>query len=498
MGLPSSVSFRTSQIDPTSMIPAASRQADASEDQDRFERHLDENRSKDDRKVDRRDDRRQRDRTESTRDARKSDNDTAAQKDTDETAEDTPAPAAAAVQAPVVTMAEAKTTGTDTATVKTDDAVPGLNADNLLAADKTGEAKPETAEEAAPVSAPKIADAAASKTDEKEPKEEIKTDDAVALIRPPVVAHDASKTAGVKTPKSDVKHDVAATSTPVPTTQAPLVAAAANADTNAGAPKSPTDDTDPDGGLAIKGKEGLGHEAAASMAEKSDTKTTAAQQTAPNAQTQSTAATAAATTNFAKMVAAATGGEATSVSATSGGDGNATARLTDLQNVGNNTQSQNSTTATVRIGTLPGQTTPTQVPAMTIALQVARNLQKGVNRFDIRLDPAEMGRIDVRMEVKKDGNVAAHLVVDRPETLDLLQRDSRALQQALNDAGLQANADSLDFSLRDQNAGGDARGLGADAAGTSSSSDTAATEEMNPGPIYNINLSATGGIDIRV
>src|SRR3546814_19463417 len=67
-------------------------------------------------------------------------------------------------------------------------------------------------------------------------------------------------------------------------------------------------------------------------------------------------------------------------------------------------QNQNRNTATVRIGTLPGQTTPTQVPAMAIALQMARNLQKGVNRFDIRLDPAEMGRIDVRMEVKKDGD----------------------------------------------------------------------------------------------
>ena len=73
-------------------------------------------------------------------------------------------------------------------------------------------------------------------------------------------------------------------------------------------------------------------------------------------------------------------------------------------------------TATVRIGTLPGQSQPTQVPAAAIALQMARNLQKGMSRFDIRLDPPEMGRVDVRMEVRKDGHVVAHMSVERPET----------------------------------------------------------------------------------
>lgn len=153
-------------------------------------------------------------------------------------------------------------------------------------------------------------------------------------------------------------------------------------------------------------------------------------------------------------------------------------------------------TATVRIGTLAGQSQPTQLPANAIALQMARNIQKGTNRFDIRLDPPEMGRIDVRMEVRKDGQVVAHMTVDRPETLDLLQRDARALQQALNNAGLQADSDSLNFSLRDQNDNGGERDFAG--SGDSAASPGDADTEMPLAPIYNINLATNGGVDIRI
>jgi flagellar hook-length control protein FliK len=234
------------------------------------------------------------------------------------------------------------------------------------------------------------------------------------------------------------------------------------------------------------------------MAEKSDAKSADAAQ-AGNSPSPAAAAVATTPTTFAKSASAAPGENISAISATSATDAGSPARLSDIQNIGNTSQTQTSTTATVRIGTLPGQTLPTQVPAMTIALQIARNLQKGINRFDIRLDPAEMGRIDVRMEVHRDGHVAAHLTVDRPETLDLLQRDARSLQQALSDAGLQANADSLNFSLRDQNASGNAPGFGANHANSSPASMPAAPNEgAAAGPVYNINLAANGGVDIRV
>jgi flagellar hook-length control protein FliK len=298
-----------------------------------------------------------------------------------------------------------------------------------------------------------------------------------------------------KTSTADLTKSTAAA--PVLPADAPLAAATPDkaTDTTGDQKAQPADaKTDPDAGLTIKAtKEGLGHQAAAQMADKN-----AAKDATPQTAAQTPAATAAAsapTTFAAKVAGTPSEGGVQGVTATGATDGGS-ARLTDLQNV-TGTQNQNSTTATVRIGTLPGQTQPTQVPAMTIALQIARNLQKGVNRFDIRLDPAEMGRIDVRMEVSRDGAVAAHMTVEKPETLALLQRDAGSLQQALTDSGLQANPDSLSFSLRDQNAGGNAQGSNTGGTGISPLA-AAATEETVVSPVYNVNLSATGGVDIRI
>ena len=110
---------------------------------------------------------------------------------------------------------------------------------------------------------------------------------------------------------------------------------------------------------------------------------------------------------------------------------------------------QNSNPLLARFGALPGQAQAAQVPVTSIAVHMARNLQNGINRFEIRIDPPELGRIDVKMELGKDGKVTAHMTVERLETLDLLQRDARLLERALQHAGLNADEDSLNFSLRD-------------------------------------------------
>jgi flagellar hook-length control protein FliK len=56
---------------------------------------------------------------------------------------------------------------------------------------------------------------------------------------------------------------------------------------------------------------------------------------------------------------------------------------------------------------------------------------RGKNRFEIRLDPPELGRIEVRIDVDHDGN--ARLTVDRADTYDLLRRDAAGLERALQD-----------------------------------------------------------------
>lgn len=87
-----------------------------------------------------------------------------------------------------------------------------------------------------------------------------------------------------------------------------------------------------------------------------------------------------------------------------------------------------------------------------VQVHVAKAAQSGSDKITIQLRPAELGRVEVRMEVGQDGRTTVHVTADRQDTLDLLQRDSRDLARSLQDAGLRADAGSLSFGLREQQA----------------------------------------------
>ncbi|RYE76388.1 MAG: flagellar hook-length control protein FliK, partial [Hyphomicrobiales bacterium] len=91
-------------------------------------------------------------------------------------------------------------------------------------------------------------------------------------------------------------------------------------------------------------------------------------------------------------------------------------------------------------------TQPLNMPQ--VAFEVVRQFNQGASRFLIRLDPPELGRIDVRMQVDSDGNLHARMTVERAETLDLMQRDQRSLEKALAQAGLDSSKTNLEFSLK--------------------------------------------------
>jgi flagellar hook-length control protein FliK len=92
---------------------------------------------------------------------------------------------------------------------------------------------------------------------------------------------------------------------------------------------------------------------------------------------------------------------------------------------------------------------PTYHPVVTqVAAQVAQSAADGTDRINIRLSPAELGRIDVKLDFGPDGRVQAVFAAERPQTMELLQRDARDLERALQDAGLRADSGSLSFNLR--------------------------------------------------
>ena len=135
-------------------------------------------------------------------------------------------------------------------------------------------------------------------------------------------------------------------------------------------------------------------------------------------------------------------------------------------------------------------------PIEQVALHMAKAAVDDVNRFSIELEPAGLGRVEVKMEVGHDGHVLATIAADRPQTLDMLQRDAAGLQRALQDAGLNTDGQSLSFSLRQDSgqAGGNA-GQSAGGGNQRSSDNTATVPAVASSTV---NRADDSGLDIRV
>ena len=142
---------------------------------------------------------------------------------------------------------------------------------------------------------------------------------------------------------------------------------------------------------------------------------------------------------------------------------------------------------------------PGTLPVNAVAVEIARRFSAGTNRFQIRLDPPELGRIDVRMDVNREGKVSAHLIVEKPETLAALNRDAGNLQRALNTSGLETSENGLNFSLSGGNHSfdGDAGSAGF---GGSPEADIAISQDVEPLDAARIirGYVSPGGVDIHV
>ncbi len=89
-------------------------------------------------------------------------------------------------------------------------------------------------------------------------------------------------------------------------------------------------------------------------------------------------------------------------------------------------------------------------PVEQVAVKIARGL-KGKNQMTIQLEPAELGKVDVKIEWANRSGMQISIVAENKAALDALQKDSRALEQALQDAGISSDGLNLQFSLREQN-----------------------------------------------
>ncbi|MFV0623211.1 flagellar hook-length control protein FliK [Sphingomonas sp. ac-8] len=83
-----------------------------------------------------------------------------------------------------------------------------------------------------------------------------------------------------------------------------------------------------------------------------------------------------------------------------------------------------------------------------MGVEIARRLTDGGSELTVRLNPGEMGRIEVKMSFNEHGTLRATVAAESPAALDLLRRDSADLGRALTDAGVRADAQSFRFDTR--------------------------------------------------
>ena len=88
-----------------------------------------------------------------------------------------------------------------------------------------------------------------------------------------------------------------------------------------------------------------------------------------------------------------------------------------------------------------------------IKVNISKSVKAGMDRVNIQLRPENLGRIEVKMELSQDGKVRALVTAEHKDTLDLLQRDSRGLEKALQDAGLRTDSNNLHFELKSEQNG---------------------------------------------
>lgn len=92
-----------------------------------------------------------------------------------------------------------------------------------------------------------------------------------------------------------------------------------------------------------------------------------------------------------------------------------------------------------------------------MGVEIARRLSAGQEEMLVRLNPQEMGRIDVRVSFDENGTVRAVLATDSPAALDMLRRESGDLVRSLADAGVRSDSQSFRFD-RGGTDGGSQRG----------------------------------------
>jgi flagellar hook-length control protein FliK len=140
------------------------------------------------------------------------------------------------------------------------------------------------------------------------------------------------------------------------------------------------------------------------------------------------------------------------------------------------------------LNTASGSAAPSPTTQL-VNIQLQRNINAGINSMTLQLEPADLGRMNVKLSFTKDGTVKAHMTVDKPETLALLQRDASHLQRALQQSGLTTDENSLSFDLSQQSPQQNLQGFSGGNSGNTNNTAPAIDDEMDAGNALNAQIA---------
>ncbi|PZP85688.1 MAG: hypothetical protein DI582_05085 [Azospirillum brasilense] len=127
----------------------------------------------------------------------------------------------------------------------------------------------------------------------------------------------------------------------------------------------------------------------------------------------------------------------------------------------------------------------------------------GMDRITLQLEPADLGRVEIKMDIAADGRTQLSFVVDKAETLDALSRDARSLERSLQESGIKADAGSMQFNLRQQpqpqfsDMGGDAKDGSASPQHAANDNSAAPVASTSDGITKHYTINVRDGVDIH-
>lgn len=139
--------------------------------------------------------------------------------------------------------------------------------------------------------------------------------------------------------------------------------------------------------------------------------------------------------------------EASSQPQAAGGGGNQTQAVAGLNGAGGTQAAAKTAQAQAAQAPRPQQMPQAKEVMDQVKVQIAKQGANG-DTIKVQLKPVELGSIEVKLDVAKDGSVSGVVTADNKETLAMLKNDSRSLEKALSDAGFKTDAGSLSFNLR--------------------------------------------------